>query len=232
VIKRSRLGASKFCDYHEHALATLREMGLSPAQIEALKEFGLLATDNVTGFHEARCGEARISTLSRAIQHVKRTGEQAFYVEMDVQNLSGLNAVLGHTAANGVYAEIAGFIRHELTAVAAVATFFRHGGDEMSAFLIDTTEEAVQAALETVQSRVRSLAKRIHLDAIPHPKHQDDMRWRGVGVHFGFCMLRADHEKDPTLVFRDADTELERRKCGKCETHRLSNFIGLRQPSW
>jgi GGDEF domain-containing protein len=166
----------------------------------------------VTGFHEGRCGDGRISTLRRAIQHVKRTGAQAFYVEIDVQNLSGLNAVLGHTEANGVYAEIAGFIRQELSVVASVATFFRHGGDEMSAFLIDSSKKAVEAAMETVQSRVRRLARRSHLDAIPHPKHQDDARWWGIGVYFGVCMLLADHEKDPTIVFRDADTELERRK--------------------
>ncbi len=225
MIQHSRLRVSKFSDYYEHALVKLRKMGLSLAQIKAMKKYGLLATDNVTGFHEGRCGEGRISTLRRAIQHVKQTGEQAFYVEMDVQNLSGLNTALGHTEANGIYAAIANFIRQELSAVASVATFFRHGGDEMSVFLIDTNRVAVAAAMETVQSRVRRLARRSHLDAIPHPKHQDDMRWWGIGVHFGVCMLSADHELDPTIVFRIADTELECRKRDMLESFSLSICI-------
>jgi diguanylate cyclase (GGDEF)-like protein len=214
VIWQTRPRASKFSDYYEDALTNLGKLGFSPTQIEALREFGLLATDNVTGFHEGRFGRGRISTLQRAIQHVKRTGEQAFYVEMDLQNLSGLNAALGHTGANEVYGKIAAIILKELSAVASQTVFFRHGGDEMSAFLIDTTEEAVQAAMEAVLGGVGGLAKRSNLDAIPHPKHQGDVRWRGIGVHFGVCRLSADHEKDPTLVFRDADTELERRKSG------------------
>src|SRR5205807_1342755 len=156
-------------------------------QIEALRKYGLLATDNVTGFHEGRFGRGRLLTLQFAIRHVQQTGERAFYVEMDLRNLGGLNAALGHTRANQVYARIAAIIRKELSAAASEAVLFRHGGDEMSAFLIDTTEEAVRAALETVQSRVRTLAKRHHLNAIPHPKHQEDVRWRGIGVHFGVC---------------------------------------------
>ena len=197
----------KFSDFHEDALAKLCKLGFSPTQIETLRNFGLLATDNVTGFHEGRSGTARISTLQRAIQHVKWTGEQIFYVEMDLQNLSGLNATLGHTGANEVYGKIAEIIRQELSAIASQTVFFRHGGDEMSAFLIDTTEEAVQGGVTT-------LANRSDLHAIPHPKHKGDVRWRGIGVHFGVCRLSSDHEKDPTFVFRQADTELERQKGG------------------
>ncbi len=185
-----------------------------PPQIEALREYGLLAPDNVTGFHEGRSGVGRISTLRRAIQHVKRTGESAFYVEMDLQNLSGLNAALGHTRANQVYRRIATIIRGELSGCASEAVFFRHGGDEMSAFLIDTTEEKIEAAAQAVRSRVLTLAIRCNLDAIPHPKHPGDVRWRGIGVHFGCCKLSAEHEQDLTVVFRQADTALERRKEG------------------
>ena len=213
-MRQARSLNGKFSDYHKDALAQLQKMGLSLTQIEALRKFGLLATDNVTGFHEGRSGNARISTLKKAIQHVKRTGEQVFYVEMDLQNLSGLNAALGHTGANEVYGKIAAIIRQELSAVACQTVFFRHGGDEMSAFLIDTTEEAVQSAMEAVEGCVKSLAKRSDLDAIPHPKHLGDLRWSGIGVHFGVCRLSADHEQDPTVVFRQADTELEGHKTG------------------
>jgi diguanylate cyclase (GGDEF)-like protein len=216
VIQQTRTRRIKFSDYYEEALTNLGRLGFSSTQIEALRELGLLATDNVTGFHEGRFGKGRISTLQRAIQHVKRTSEKAFYVEIDLQNLSGLNAALGHTVANEVYGKIAAIIRTELSAVASETVFFQHGGDELSAFLIDTTEEAVQAATEAMQSGVLSLARCCHLEAIPHPKHQGDMRWKGIGVHFGVCRLHADQENDPYLVFRYADTELERRKRVPC----------------
>jgi diguanylate cyclase (GGDEF)-like protein len=199
-------------DYYEDAVERLREMGISPTQIEALREYGLLADDNVTGFHEGRFGKGRITTLVRAIRHVKQTGARAFYVEMDLQNLGGLNDALGHTGANEVYGEVAAVIRLVFSAVAHRALFFRHGGDEMSAFLIDTNEQAVLAALEAVRAGVGVLAKRHRVADIPHPKHPGDRRRRGIGVHFGFCRLSAKHEKDPAAVFRQADTELVRRK--------------------
>jgi GGDEF domain-containing protein len=205
-------GRRKFWGYYEEALAEIRAMGLTPALIEALKEYGLLATDCVTGFHEGRFGKGRVSTLRRAIRHVKRTGEQAFYVEMDLRNLGGLNAALGHSRANEVYREIAAVIRQELSGVASQTTFFRHGGDEMSAFLIDTTEGALRAALGAVRLRVAGLAKRYGVDDIPHLKHGHDWRPRGIGVHFGVCRLSAGYERDPAEVFRLADTELERTK--------------------
>jgi diguanylate cyclase (GGDEF)-like protein len=214
VSQQTRLRGNKFADYYQDALAKLEALGLSPTQIEALREYGLLATDNVTGFHEGRFGRGRIATLRRAIQHVKRTGEQAYYVEIDLRNLGGLNAALGHSGANRVFARVAAIIRKGLSAAASEAIFFRHGGDEMSALLIDTTGEAVRAALEAVRSRVGRLAKRSRLDAIPHPKHPGDVRQRGIGVHVGLCRLSAEHEKDLAFVFRHADTELERRKRG------------------
>ncbi len=221
MIRQPKPRKTRFTDYYEDALAKLRKMGLTRPQIEALREYGLLAPDNVTGFHEGRFGVGRIATLQRAIQHVKWTGVSAFYVEMDLQNLGGLNAALGHTRANQVYARVAAIIRHELSGIAAVAIFFRHGGDEMSAFLIDTTEEKIEAAAEAVRSRVLVLAKQRNLDAIPHPKHPDDLRWMGIGVHFGFCRLAPEHEQDHTLVFRQADTALERQKEGITQSEPL-----------
>ncbi len=204
-----------FVPFHEEALQKITASGVTPQQVKTLRKYGLLACDNVTGFHEGRFGRGRISTLRRAIRHVKRTCEQGFYVEMDLDNLSGLNAKLGHTRANRVYAKVAAVIRKELGAVACDAVFFRHGGDEMSAFLIGTTEEAVRWALGAVRRRVAALARRWGLDGIPHPKHPGDAGRRGIGVHFGVCRLSAAHEKDPTAVFRQADTELERRKGGR-----------------
>jgi len=205
-----------FIGVDQEAMKKIAALGVPPNMIEPLRvEFSKLAIDNVTGFHEGRSGDARISTLHSVIQHVKETGELAFYVEMDLQNLSGLNTKLGHTEANDVYKRIAAIIRSELSEIASQAVFFRHGGDEMSAFLIQTNREIVQTAMKTVQSRVQALAKECGLDTIPHSKHPDEVRWRGIGVHFGVCRLTLEHEKDPMLVFKEADSELEEMKLRK-----------------
>jgi diguanylate cyclase (GGDEF)-like protein len=210
--RKPQAGRRKRLDYYEEAMRRIVASGLSPEQIELLKEYGLLATDNVTGFHEGRVGKGRISTLQKAVQHVKRTGELVFYVEMDVENLSGLNAALGHTRANEVYAKIAAIIRSELSRVASEAVFFRHGGDEMSVFLVGATEQAARQAFLRVRRRVGEVARAHGVHETPHPKHPHDRRFNGVGVHFGVSRVLARHEDDPTAVFRLADTELERHK--------------------
>ena len=209
-----RPARKRFVNYYEDALQRLVASGITPEHIDELRDYGLLAKDNVTGFWEGRSGHGRFWTLRQAIQHVKETGEQAFYVEMDLQNLGGLNAKLGHSRANEVFSEIATIARRELSAVASEATFFRHGGDETSAFLIDTTDVAVRAAFASVQNEEKRLAKSYGIHKIPHAKYRGDKRVQGTGIHFGMCRIHANHEAAPTLVFREADIELELKKRG------------------
>jgi GGDEF domain-containing protein len=166
----------------------------------------------VTGFHEGRSGPGRVMTLGKAIQHVKETGERAFYIVMDLHNLSGLNARLTHSGANEVFRDIAAIIRHELSKVASESSFFRHGGDEMSAFLIHTTPEAVLEGISAVQSGVLMLGRERELHDTPHAKHPHNERLRGIGVHFGICELAAQHETADALVFQEADSRLEQQK--------------------
>ena len=203
---------SRFSDYHEEAVRVILALGITPGQLETLMEYGLLAEDSVTGYYEGRSGTGRFATLLRAIQHVRQLGERVFYVEMDFQNLGGLNATLGHTGANEVYRAVAAIARHELSAVASQASFFRHGGDETSAFLVNTTEPCVRAAMEVIRQRVFKLAKDKNLHEIPHGKDRQCDSLRGIGVHFGLCEVMAEHEQNPTLVFQMADTELEQGK--------------------
>jgi GGDEF domain-containing protein len=198
-----------FVHFYEYARQRLLASGITTEQIERLRDFGLMARDNVTGYYEGRSGQGRTWTLKEAIRYVKDTGEEAFYVEMDLRNLGGLNAAKGHTKANEVFSAIAAIVRSELASVASEAAFFRHGGDETCAFLVNTTEQAVRGAIERVHSEVAKLAMDHEIDDIPHPKHRDDDSFRGIGVHFGLVRLSAQHEQDPTLVFRQADIELE-----------------------
>jgi GGDEF domain-containing protein len=208
-----RLAAERFSDFHEDAVKRLLAMGLTQSQIDSLREFGLLANDNVTGFHEGRSGPGRVATLRRAIRHASLSGAECFYVEMDVRNLGGLNAVLGHTGANEIFSALAAIIRTELSSIASEAIFFRHGGDEMSAFLIDTTELAVQGAFSKIRKAVAELARQRGLGAIVHPKHPHDRRFWGTGVCFAAVRLVPEHEHDPTMVFGVADVDMVRNKC-------------------
>lgn len=209
---QSKQTDNTFKGYYEDILAKLMELGLSSIQIDQLRKYGVPATDSVTGFYEGRSGEGRISTLWRAIDHIKRTGQVAFYIEMDLRNLGGLNAVLGHSGANEIFAKIASVISKEFKLACSTAILFRHGGDELSAFLIDTSEAAAMRAIRTIRNRVRKLANDYRLNNIPHPKFPGNVRRQGFGVHFGTCQLSADHENNPALVFMEADIKLERGK--------------------
>jgi diguanylate cyclase (GGDEF)-like protein len=207
-------GRRKCLDYYEEATQRILASGVKPEYIEILKQDGLLADDNVTGFHEGRFGRGRIATLHKAIQHVKQTREEVLYVEMDLMNLTGLNAALGHSRANQVYAKVAAVIHSELSGIAAEAVFFRHGGDEMSVFLVGATEQAVRQAFLRVRRGVEGVAREYDVHEIPHPKHPHNPQVKGIDVRFGICKVLARYEDDPTTVFRMADTELERHKRG------------------
>jgi GGDEF domain-containing protein len=206
---RSRPSRRPFLDYHDYVVQQLLDLGITRQQIEALREYGLFACDTVTGYHEGRSGKGRSFTLRQAIQHTKETGEEAFYVEFDLRNLSGLNAALGHSKTNEVFAAIAAIVRKELAAVASDSSFYRHGGDEMSAFLIDATDHGIRAAFEHVHAAVARLAREYHAQEIPHPKHRDDARYSGTGVHFGLCKILGTDESDPTRVFQVVDKEVQ-----------------------
>ncbi len=67
----------KFVNFYEHAIQRLMASGITTEQIESLRDFGLMARCNVTGYYEGRSGKGRFWTLEEAIRHVKETGCQA-----------------------------------------------------------------------------------------------------------------------------------------------------------
>ncbi len=200
---------NKFRDYYQKALEEIIALGITPEQMVILKKYGLLANDNVTGFYEGRSGEGRYQTVLQAIQHVKQTGEMAYYVEMDLQNLGGINSVLGHTGANEIYTAIASEIKNNLQSVSSESAFFRHGGDEMSAILIDTTEQAIASAFDKITKNIYQIAEKFNVHNTPHPKHPNDENHVGTGVHYGLSQITPQHEQNPSLIFKEADTRLE-----------------------
>jgi diguanylate cyclase (GGDEF)-like protein len=200
---------SQFQDYYKLALKEIISLGITPAQIEILKKYGLLAKDNVTDFYEGRTGEGRYKTVTQAIQHVKETNEPCFYIEMDLKNLGGLNATLGHSGANVIFKKIAKIIEGELKKVSHEHAFFRHGGDEMSAILINSNKLNIINAMNKVNSLIQELSLTYEINKIPHAKGKDSM---GIGIYYGIAEILPIHEQNPKEIFTTADKMVENNK--------------------
>lgn len=215
VAKRACSGKirKKFEGHSEKARKALVNLGIPDTQIEILKRYGLFAVDNVTGFQEGRSGPARFETLKDAIAHVLETGERAFYVTMDIRNLSGLNARLGHAGANEVFGKVARIIQTLFDAVAKDVNLFRHGGDEMSAILFDADDALLSATVQSIRRAVTELALLDGLDDVDHPKHPGDPAYSGLGLHVGVAEIKGEFASCPQKLFHIADSQLERNKC-------------------
>lgn len=193
-------------------LAAARAAGATPGGAVALWDASGVeknATDAVTGFQN---GAKRVRTLELAQAHTAKTGDLAVYVEMDVRNLSGLNASLGRERANTAFRFVAEAVRDELKTLDAKVESFRHGGDELSFILVSSTAERadVAAALQRAQARVKAYVRQNGLSTIEHPKHPGDAAFAGTGIVTGTALIRPGDDVD--AVFRAADVEVERQK--------------------
>ena len=202
----------RFRGFYEKAHKTIADLGLTPQQIDVLREFGLLATDNVTGFQEGRSGPARFETLKDAIRHVTVTGERAYYISMDLQNLGGLNSKLGHTGANEVFSRIAGIIEVFLAAMGKDVVLFRHGGDELSAMIFNVNDFRLSATFQKITQAIEELSGQFGLEYLEHPKNPGDPRYFGTGLHFAIVPIRPEDASHPQRIFQTADVLLEQRK--------------------
>ncbi|MCK4621284.1 MAG: diguanylate cyclase [Desulfuromonadales bacterium] len=184
-----------------------REHGLTVGQAAAFEPQDV--RDTVTGFYKA---EDRVPTIKRIQEHVKSTGEEAAYIEADISNLGGLNSKLGHTGANRVYRGITDIFEAELNAISEESDVvtFRHGGDEVSAMVVNATKEQVDAALEATEAKVQEYIKNEGLSDLPHPKHKGDPKKAGVGLYSLSSTITA--EADFKEIFSEADQALEQQK--------------------
>lgn len=147
--------------------------------------------DLVTGFLDARLDDVQESTLTRAIAHVRDTGEPAHYVSADLFNLGGLNAHVGNVAAraNVHYRALAQALDEELRATGGDVVPMRTGGDEFGAVVVNADAAAVQAAVDRAHARIAEYTAREGLAEIPHGKRQGE---KGVGLHVGTAEIRPD----------------------------------------
>jgi GGDEF domain-containing protein len=197
---------------HDELIERMRKEGFTQELSDALwaNDSGIV-TDAVTGWGRA---EERYPSVLRAILHVSATDEAAFYIEIDIRNLGGLNHKLGHTGANKIYRAFTDAIQKELAKLPADMVPFRHGGDEVSVLLVGPgiTQADVEEAMEEATRRALEIAAKEGLSDLPHPKHPGQDGRRGTGITFGIAKVM--HSDTPEKIFTAADLRLEIKKDG------------------
>jgi GGDEF domain-containing protein len=187
------------------------KMGLSRTDAMTLYSFsGATTSDVVTGF--APAGD-RSPTVGRAIKAVAADPQlKAFYVEVDIQNLGGLNSALGHSEADEVFREMTTITERHIQNLGSGSCSFRHGGDEFSFVVMgpDTARVDIEAALAQANMEIKKYIAQRGLSEIPHPKHPGDPSKFGAGIIFG--VSRIDGQETAKEVYGAADKIVEAKK--------------------
>lgn len=197
----------------EKFVTAAMDMSLSRADALLLYDIsGAASTDDVTGFAPAK---DRRPTVTRAIERAAANQfESAYYVEVDIQNLGGLNAELGHTGADRVYTKIAHITEQHIENLRSDdnTCSFRHGGDEFSFVVVGSlsTQGQVEAALAAADQEIRQYIANEGLADIEHPKHRGNKAKSGAGIIFGVSRIRGQEQLAD--VFSTADKVVEQKK--------------------
>lgn len=195
----------------ERFVGAAADIGVSNTNAEELYEIsGGAAKDVVTGFAPA---QDRGPTVERALDRIaKNANKNAFYVEVDIRNLGGLNNVLGHSDADVVFAEMTRITQKHIQSLGAGSCSFRHGGDEFSFVVIgpSATQEGIEMALEQADMEISKYIADKGLAEIEHPKHIGEASKYGAGIIFG--VSRIGTQKTAKDVYGVADKVVERKK--------------------
>lgn len=168
--------------------------------------------DDVTGYVDGRAQGVKANTVARAQEHVRETGESAFYVDGDIVNLGGLNKAAkdNMTVANKHFRAMTDILRTELETIGGDVVPMRTGGDELGAVVINVGEAAVRTAMQQADAKIRAYAAQNGLDTIPHTKQgRTDV---GVGLHLGLSPIIPD--VSPSEIFTRASAEVNQSKEG------------------
>lgn len=173
------------------------------------------ARDDVTGFFDGRQSGVKAQTVERALLHVERTGEPAYYVAADLANLGGLNKHVGNVAeaANVHYRAMAALLQDELRKTGGDLVPMRTGGDELGLVLVNADAQAVDMALAAAGSRIQEYAHTQGLSEIDNPKGGQ----RGVGLHTGAAAIVPGPLDD---IFTRADMGVDASKRGVTRVNR------------
>lgn len=181
-------------------LEKTRMIGIADDKAQEL--FTPIPHDTVTGFFK---GQERIPTLTRTLQYVSETGAQAHYVEADIGNLNGLNAKLGHSGADKVFRMITDHFQSGIEETGATSIFFRHGGDEVSAIVINIDCDALTQALDSALKKIDDDISARGLSDLPHLKQG---RAPGVRLNYGTSPIHAGGAEADILSAADTRVEL------------------------
>jgi len=187
------------------------KMGVSrPDAITLYSISGAQTSDVVTGF--APPGD-RTPTVERALKSVAADSQlKAFYVEVDIQNLGGLNSALGHSKADDVFREMTTITERHIRNLGSDSCSFRHGGDEFSFVVMgpNAAKNDIEAALAQADTEIREYIDRKGLSKLPHPKHPGDESKYGAGIIFGVSQI--DRQENVKDVYSAADRIVEAKK--------------------
>lgn len=168
----------------------LSGLGLTPEQAREVSA-RMPTEDEVTGYATARHhGPA----LEKAQAWSERTGQPAQYVEIDLHNLGGMNAALGHSRADRIVRQITDAVRAEFPEEKGKrVSFIRHGGDELSLVAAGYAEDDVSGRMARAEVTVSGVVRAAGLSDIPHAKGATDEtgreRRRGAGIFWGVAPI-------------------------------------------
>lgn len=187
--------------------AAARAVGLTDLQIDALAPRAEI--DSVTGWHNLQ-GKGFLvrRVVQDAIDAAKETGQRAFYVSLDLQNLGGLNAFYKEVAdlSNAEYRAIMDIVRQELDRVGG-RVYMRTGGDELSTVVSGATPEVIQSSLDRAFDRIADYARERGYGDIKHAKGKPV---KGVNVYGGFQEIAPGMK--PGAVINAADAAMGLKK--------------------
>lgn len=167
-----------------------------------------LNTDELTGF---KLLEGRNNAIQKVLS--QPNSQLSAYIECDITNLGGLNAYLSCETADTVLQAFAALFKNHISAEFKHVHFFRHGGDEFSALVEHMEIEAVEKlekALNQAVKHAQTLAHRVGLNSVPHPKYTDKF---GTGIKFGIAYLPRHQQHGLSIndITTHADNDLKAR---------------------
>lgn len=186
--------------------ASLRKkMALTEGQLEQMALY-----DRVTGLPNRRFFEYE---LKKAITRIKREGENAALMMIDVDDFKKVNDLCGHQTGDEVLMMIANRLRQVVRSDDVLARF---GGDEFAAilFMVDTPENVARLA-----------DKMIDAMATPFPTHPIPSH---VGLSIGITMMPGDSDDSDTLIRWSDMAMYEAKAQGKNRAQFFSEDINRR----
>lgn len=161
--------------------------------------YGGVPTDPVTGLYDE---SLRIPTLKRALYDKGKAGDSTtvFWGAMRIENVGGLNELLGHTGANVHLREIATIIRESSQLQEGTIHLFKNTGGKLNLVSFGVSGSQLKQALASARTRVAEYVKSVGLEGVlnPEPGKPD-----GISLSTGIEEIRADSDPLRTLYYAD-----------------------------